>query len=101
MASRKELQKLLESLPGGAKVYYNPPESAKMTYPAIVFQRERIDNTYASNNVYVQQNFYQIVVIDRVVDSPVADAVSKLPTCRFVRHYRADNLLHDIFTINF
>lgn len=29
------------------------------------------------------------------------DIVAKLPTCRFVRHYKSDNLNHYVFTLYF
>ena len=37
MATRQELQTKLEDILGGRHVYFQPPESTKMEYPAIVF----------------------------------------------------------------
>ena len=37
MANRLDLQALLEDLLGSRNVYYQPPESVKMNYPAIVY----------------------------------------------------------------
>lgn len=99
MRHRLELHKLLCKTLGSRKVYFQPPESVKMEYPAIVYSRDDIENTFAENSVYKQDHQYQIVVIDKDPDSKVVDAISMLPMCRFVRHYEADNLNHDVFSI--
>lgn len=99
MSSRIELQDELEKLLGSKNVYYQPPESVKMQYPAIVFHRSNIDNNFADDLVYRQSHFYELIVIDKDPDSEIVEAVSKLPTCRYDRHYTAENLNHDVFTI--
>ena len=99
MSSRIELQDELEKLLGSKNVYYQPPESVKMQYPSIVFHRSNIDNNFADDLVYRQSHFYELIVIDKDPDSEIVEAVSKLPTCRYDRHYTADNLNHDVFTI--
>lgn len=99
MESRLELQILLEELLGSRNVYYQPPESVKMKYPAIVYSRQDIDNRHANNNVYIQNNVYSITVIDENPDSEIVKKVSLLPMCNFNRHYTSDNLNHDVFTI--
>ena len=99
MATRVDLQNALEELLGSRNVYYQPPESLKMNYPAIVYARKTIDNSYANNSVYKQNYAYEITVIDKNPDSEIVNKVSKLPTCRFDRHFKSDNLNHDIFTL--
>lgn len=99
MATRVDLQNVLEELLGSRNVYYQPPESLKMNYPAIVYARKTIDNSYANNSVYKQNYAYEITVIDKNPDSEIVDKVSKLPTCRFDRHFKSDNLNHDVFTL--
>lgn len=99
MLQRLELHKILCEILGSRNVYYQPPESAKMEYPAIVYSRDDIDNTFAENSVYKQDHQYQIIVIDKDPDSEIVTAVSKMPMCRFIRHYEADNLNHDVFGI--
>lgn len=101
MGSRLELQELLESVLGSRNVYYQPPESIKMNYPAIVYSRNDIGNTFADDIVYLQKHTYQIIVIDVNPDSVFVNKVSKLPMCRFNRHYKSDNLNHDVFIINY
>lgn len=98
-ASRLKLHEILCDILGSRHVYYQPPESIKMTYPAIVYSRNNIENIYANNNVYKQSYSYEIIVIDEDPDSDIVDKVSRLQACRFNRHYTADNLNHDVFTI--
>lgn len=99
MATRVDLQNTLEELLGSRNVYYQPPESLKMNYPAIVYARKTIDNSYANNSVYKQNYAYEITVIDKNPDSEIVNKISKLPTCRFDRHFKSDNLNHDVFTL--
>ena len=99
MFSRIELQDELEKVLGSKNVYYQPPESVKMEYPAIVYRRSDIDNDFADDLVYKQLHFYELIVIDKNPDCEIVEAISKLPTCRYDRHYTADNLNHDVFTI--
>lgn len=84
---------------GDRHTYYEPPSSVRMHYPAIVYKRKRINNTYANNRVYNQSTAYEVTVIDSHPDSECMKKVSVLPTCSFDRHYKADNLNHDVFTI--
>lgn len=99
MASRLNLQALLEELLGSDHVYYQPPSSVSMVYPAIVYSRDNIRNEHADNGVYMSKISYSITVIDRNPDSIIVGKVAALPTCRFNRHYESDNLNHDVFTI--
>ena len=101
MGSRIDLQDMLEELLESSNVYYQPPTSIKMNYPAIVYSRDDYDNLFADNGVYAQTKAYMITVIDKNPDSEYVDKVSKLPMCTFDRHYVADNLNHDVFTIYF
>lgn len=101
MGSRLELQKLLESILGSRNVYYQPPESIKIKYPAIIYSRDNIDNNFADDIVYMQNHTYQIIVIDANPDSEIVNKISKLPMCRYNRHYTSDNLNHDVFILNY
>lgn len=99
MGSRLELQAELEELLGSRNVYFQPPASVQMNYPAIVYSRSDIDNRFADNLVYKQDTAYEIIVIDEDPDSEIVRKVSNFPMSRFDRHYTSDNLNHDVFTI--
>lgn len=101
MASRLDLHEALCKLLGNRNVYFQPPASKQMKYPAIVYERSDIQNTYADNVSYLQSLQYQVTVIDRNPDSEIVLRVSKLPLCKFDRHFEADNLNHDVFTLYF
>lgn len=99
MDSRLELHELLCEVLGSRHVYFQPPSSVKMQYPAIVYSRSNIRNKFADDSVYNQSRVYSITVIDADPDSEIIEKVSKLPTCSFDRHFTSDNLNHDAFTI--
>ena len=99
MDSRPNLQTKLEQILGSRNVYFQPPESIKLNYPAIVYKRSNIQNTFADNEVYKQSCFYEITVIYRKPDSQITKKLSKLPKIRFDRSFTYDNLNHDVFTI--
>lgn len=99
MGSRLDLQTKLETLLGSKNVYYQPPASVRMNYPAIVYSRSNIENRHADDDVYMQAYFYEVIVIDEDPDSEIIENISKLPGCRFDRHYTSDNLNHDVFTL--
>lgn len=101
MGSRLELQTLLETILGSRNVYYQPPASLIMKYPAIVYSRDDIKSIFANDSVYNINKSYELIVIDKNPDSIIVDRISALPSCRFNRNYTADNLNHDSFTIRF
>lgn len=101
MPSRLKLQTLLEEILGSRNVYFQPPESVKMNYPAIVYGLEDIKNTFANDRVYLSKRKYLITVIDEDPDSPIVGRVASLPSCRFNRHFESDNLNHDVFILEF
>ena len=101
MASRLELQTMLEDILGSRNVYFQPPASIKMQYPAIVYSRSNIDNTNADDAMYTQNRSYEVTVIDANSDSSIVDRLSRIPKCRFDRHFSSDNLNHDVFTLYF
>jgi hypothetical protein len=97
MDNRPNLQTLLKQFCNN--VYFQPPESLKLNYPAIVYKRSDIRNTFADDEVYKQSFQYELTVIDKNPDSEIVNKVSKLPKVRFNRHFQSDNLNHDVFTI--
>lgn len=99
MGRRLELHELLCETLGSRNVYFQPPATISMSYPAIVYKRSDIQNTAADNFPYMQTTAYEVTVIDRNPDSAIVEAVSRLPYCRFNRHFNSENLNHDVFVI--
>ena len=99
MADRLDLQGLLEELLESRNVYYKPPESIKMQYPAIRYSKKNIQSVYANNSKYLMRDCYELIVISRSPDHPVIKKLLALPYCSYDRLYVADNLYHDVLTI--
>ena len=89
----------VRAVDGDGHLYFQPPESVRMKYPAIVYQRNRIHNRFADNKVYAQSDEYQVTVVDKDPDSELVRQVSMLSKCRHIRHYTAANLNHDVFNL--
>lgn len=99
MVTRLELQNKLEELLETKNVYYQPPESLKMKYPAIVYSKSNIGSRFANNAAYSYLIRYEVIVIDRKPDNSVIQELLKLPYCSYDRHYVSDNLSHDVLTL--
>lgn len=99
MVSRLELHEELCNLLGSRNVYFQPPATVIMRYPAIVYRTYAIDNNHADNIPYLQFHGYEITVIDYNPDSKFSEAVSKLPLCRFNRSYASDGLNHFVYVL--
>lgn len=99
MASRLELHEELCKILGSRNVYFQPPATVSMKYPAIVYRKYSIDNVAADNIHYLQHHGYELTIIDKDPDSKVEEAVSKLPRCRFNRSFASDGLNHFIYIL--
>lgn len=99
MATRQELQAKLEEILGSRNVYYNPPETLKISYPAIIYYKSKIETRKANNSTYSKNTRYDITVIDRRPDNPVIDKLMELPYCSYDRPYKSDNLNHDVLSL--
>lgn len=99
MSNRTSLQATLERILGSRNVYYQPPESVKITYPAIVYSRDDVVSQHADDMKYIHTNRYEIIVIDKRPDNEAIDKILELPLSSFNRHYTADNLNHDVLTL--
>lgn len=101
MDRRLMLHEMLCKILGSRNVYFQPPESIQMKYPAIRYSLGNIDSKHANNNPYIKSRTYEITLIDRNPDSVIVDKIASIPTCRFDRHYISNNLNHFVFTLTF
>lgn len=98
--SRTELQEKLEEFLGSRNVYYQPPETIKLKYPCIVYNKSRIEQVYANNRSYLKHNQYSLTIIHRDADSTLPDDIlDAFELIGYDRQYTADNLYHDVFTL--
>lgn len=101
MGRRLDLQAILEAIPGVTKVYFNPPATVKLEYPAILYHRDYAYTEFADNKPYRHCKRYMVTVVDGDPDSEIPDSVAALPLCVFNRFYTADNLNHDVYNLFF
>lgn len=99
LKQRQKLQNLLLEMCDN--VYFQPPNSLKMTYDCIVYHRENLQTRYADNAPYRHMTRYSLTVITKEPDSALVDSVAGLPMTKHSRFYTADNLNHDVFDIYF
>jgi hypothetical protein len=99
MVLRQSLQQVLEAVCG--HVYFQPPANVQMTYPAIVYERDRADSKYADNKPYSVTKKYQVTLVSRNPDESIFEALAALPMCAHESSYVADNLNHDVFSMYF
>ena len=99
MGRRLDLHELLVGVLGSRNVYFQPPSTEKMRYPCIVYQRSRLDVKSANDSAYSMTTGYMATLIDPNPDSTIFEKLARLPMCRFDRHFTADSLNHDVFTL--
>ena len=98
----QDLQTKLQELFPDAHVYYQPPSTHVMEYPAIRYSRTDVETRHADNAVYSATNKYQLIVIAKRPDCSIADdLLAQLPYCSYDRSYSANNLHHDVLTLYF
>ena len=96
-ARRLELDSKFKELTNN--VYYQPPASLVMRYPAIRYKLSDVVVSPADNLSYLVDSAYQVMVIDPDPDSEIAEQISQFPYCRLNAAYTADNLNHFVFTL--
>lgn len=103
MKTWSELQEVLQEIMGpNHKVYFQPPENLKLTYPCIVYERSNALMTYADNSPYRITKRYTVTLITKSADNDnYLDKLLELPMCTFDREFKSDNLVHDVFNIYF
>lgn len=100
MGRRLELQAELESLLGSRNVYFQPPPSIAMKYPAIRYQTNDIDSQFGDNKSYINMTQYQITCISLDPDDPLpAKLIEHFSYCTFDRWYAADQLNHNVLVL--
>lgn len=96
---RIELQAELEELLGSKNVYFQPPETIKLKYPCIIYERETASQSYGDDELYDYKIRYSVTLIDKNPDSEFIDKLINLRYCTFNRHYTINNLNHDVFYV--
>lgn len=99
MERRLKLHEMLTDVLGSENVYFQPPESLKMQYPCIRYERSGDATDHADDILYRDRTRYELILIDPNPDSIFCKRIKNLPLTSYNRHYTADNLNHDVYTI--
>ena len=100
MASRLKLQEELEYVLRSRNVYFQPPESVKINYDAIVYSLSNDYVRHADNRPYLGYDRYDITVISKNPDNDIAKRIKNyFPYCSFDRRFITENLYHDTLTL--
>ena len=98
MDRRLSLQEILVNILGSNNVYFQPPETIRLQYPCIIYERSDINKKYADNRAYMSMVRYSLTLITRSPESDLVKAILELPYCSYDRYYAADTLNH-VFTL--
>ena len=100
MASdRLKLHEILTKIPGVNKVYFQPPDTIVMVYPAIVYSLATIDPVYANDKKYHNKTKYSITVIDKNPDTEIHHKILELRYSAFNKHFVSANLNHYVCSL--
>lgn len=80
-------------------IYFDPPESKKLSFPAIVYFRRRVDTVRADNKSYMLYDRYQITFIHKDGDNGFIEKLLELPYCTHDDEFKKNDMYHDVFTI--
>ncbi len=99
MKTRIDLQMMLEKIAGCRRVYFQPPENLEISYPCIIYSIRNVKNEYADDDIYLQDFYYELIVIDSNPDSELFRKICKIPQCKFRNFYISENLNHYVFDL--
>lgn len=100
MGTRIQLHEKLLALFGSNRVYFQPPPTIEMSYPAIVYNLDGIYTRAANNGKYVKEDRYIVTFIHKDPDINYSDEMFAIfPMCSFDRRFVSDNLYHDVYTL--
>jgi len=96
---RIQFHEILVSLLGSENVYFQPPSTMKIKYPCIIYNRNTEFMRHADDGRYADRTCYMVYVIDPDPDSDIPEKVGYLPLASFDKHYTAENLNHDVYSV--
>lgn len=100
MARRLQLHEKFCTILGSRNVYFQPPESLKIKYPAIIYKVADRNDIRADDKKYRNFIRYEVSFISRDPDSVIPETfMSEFIYCSHNATFTTDNLHHDVFTI--
>lgn len=102
MSRRLTLHEQLEEVLGSKNVYFQPPPTVRMKYPAIRYTLSTGDTIFADNIPYRFTKCYSVTIITPDPDNDLVDKMAmKFASCKLNRTYTSDNLNHYNFVLYF
>ena len=102
MGSRLNLDNKLREILGSTNVYYQPPESVKISYPCIIYDLADIPTEKADNGLYIINHRYTVTLIHHDADTDLVEKMLESFTyIDFDRNYSTNNLHHFVFELNY
>lgn len=84
---------------GSSNVYYNPPETLKMEFPAIVYKLDYIEQIHADNKKYIDWTTYKVIVVSSRPDHPVIKKILNWEMTRFSTSYTRNGFYHSVIIL--
>lgn len=96
----EELRNLQLEVLGYQHTYFEPPESVRMQYDAVVYSRNSFNVRRADNKSYSVRDGYEVTVISRDPETQLPKALQEhFERCAPGRFFVRDNLYQFPFTI--
>lgn len=96
----EELREIQNTALGYQHTYFEPPESVRMQYDAVVYERSTLNVRRADNKTYHARDAYNVTVISRNPETEVPKLLQEhFERCAPGRFFVQDNLHHFPFTI--
>lgn len=100
LSLHEKLCSFMENCGFAPNVYFQPPESVRLIYPCIVYERAFGSTSYADNMPYTYDQSYTVTIIDKNPDSVLVPRIAmRFPTIKYNRHFVYENLNHDVYSL--
>lgn len=101
MNDRISFRDRLEEVVGeGIKLYFQPPEGLKLTFPCIVYEMANVEIKKADNSPYIGHKRYTVTVIDKNPDSDIyMNILNGFEHAKYSNTFKSDNFYHYVISI--
>lgn len=87
MASRLQLQSVLEDILGSKNVYFQPPSTVRLQYPCIIYQLDDLPTQHANNKPYMLTHTYTITLVTTNASFDLPEKLAMIPRINHSRRY--------------
>lgn len=100
MGKRSDLHKKLKTYFKGAQIYFQPPESIKLSYPCLLYWMDSYEQQFADDTTYTGKARYTLQYITKNPDDEkTLGALTNFQMIRLDNFFAADNLNHYNYTL--